>query len=261
MSLAYDDDVTPRERDLNEILEPFSLAPPALLGVRKLLRRTDTKFAFPIDQLADLLVQLRPDYALVPAGARRLASYRTLYFDTPDLECFHAHRRGCRPRHKVRLRHYPDRRVSFFEIKTKRSEVVTQKMRTDVPYGSDQLPDRAHDLVRAHGMTFRGPLEQQLWTNFHRLTLVGLRTKERVTIDLDLRLGQSGALIDLDGIVIAEVKQDSFCIRTPVMEVVRAAGLRPMSASKYCTAVALTREGLRFNRLLPALRMIDRMRT
>jgi hypothetical protein len=258
MSLACDEQAAARERGLAEILDGFAGASPELLGTRNLLRRIDSKFVFHKRGLADVLRHLTRDYLVVFAGSHRLAMYRTLYFDTPDLQCFHAHRRGRRPRHKIRLRHYPDRHVSFFEIKTKKTEVLTQKVRVDVPFGVDDLPDRAHDLVRAHGGL--GPqLEPQLWTDFQRLTLIGKDTHERVTIDLDLRMGKAGSLVDLDGVVIAEVKQGVASARTPVMTILRAAGLRPTSASKYCTAIALTREGLRLNRLLPTLRMIGRI--
>jgi hypothetical protein len=259
MLFRCEDSVTSRERALADVIRPFSVAGPELLVERKLLHRTDSKFVFRVDALAEILMQLRGDYAVVHAGTRCLATYHTLYFDTPELQCFHAHRRGRRPRHKVRLRHYPDRRVSYFEIKTKKSEFVTQKVRADVEYGIDTLPDRATDLVRAHGPSLTGPLEPQLWTDFHRLTLVGLRSDERITFDLDLRVGHTGSLFAINGVAIAEVKQSAFCAQTPVMLALRSAGLRPTSASKYCTAMALTREGLRLNRLLPSLRLIERM--
>jgi hypothetical protein len=261
MLFPCDEPVTARERDLEEILERFALATPELLVQRKLLRRTDSKFVFHVDGLKDVLRHLADDYLLVRAGTRRLATYRTLYFDTDDLQCFHAHRRGRRPRQKARLRHYPDRQVSYFEIKTKKSEVLTQKVRVAVPYGTDVLTDRAVELIRAHGSLLAGVLEPQLWTNFHRLTFMGITTEERVTIDLGLRVGQARSLIELDGIAIAEVKQATASTRTPVMNVLRDAGLRPTSASKYCTAIALTRHGLALNRLLPALRTIRRIRS
>jgi hypothetical protein len=250
-----------REQAFADILEPFSLASPELLLQRKLLRRADSKFVLRVDGLADILKHLRRDYALVRAGTQRIATYRTLYFDTADLQCFHAHRRGRRPRHKVRIRHYPDRHVSYFEIKTKKSDLITQKVRIDVPHGDDTLPDRAVDLVRAHGSFVTGSLEPQLWTNFRRLTLIGLETDERMTIDLELRVGRADALEELEGVAIAEVKQAAFGTHTPVMRVLRDAGLRPTSASKYCTAIALTRQGLALNRLLPALRVIRKVRT
>jgi hypothetical protein len=252
---AADDE---REHALADVLAPFPLATPALLVERKLLRRADSKFVLHAERLPELLAWLRRDYAVLRAGARRFAAYHTLYFDTPDLRCFHDHRRGRRPRHKVRIRHYPDRRLSFFELKTKQSELLTDKHRIAIPYLQDTLPAPAHELLVARFPSLAGRLEPQLWTNFRRLTLIGLHTNERVTIDTGLQVGEPGALADIAHVAIVEVKQSPFCTRTPVMAALRGARLHPASASKYCTALAFTRRDLRFNRLLPALRVIER---
>src|SRR5687768_12241747 len=244
------------DRVLASPVAGFPVASQELIVDRNLLKRTDTKFVFRVEQFYDLLTKLHGDYAIVRAGSRPVATYKTLYFDTAELQCFHAHRKGRRPRHKVRVRHYPDRRISYFEIKTRKTENFTQKLRIAVPQDTVTLTDSAHALIAAHGAVYRGPLEPQVWTDFHRLTLLGLRTEERVTIDLDLHMGQPGALIALEGIAIAEVKQAAFSAQTPIMRALRDFGLRPTPASKYCTAIALTREGVRFNRLKPALRAI-----
>lgn len=245
---------------LADLVAPFPIATSDLIVDRNLLSRTDSKFVFHVDGLGGILEHLHRDYALVRAGTRPVATYRTLYFDTPDLQCFHAHRRARRPRHKVRLRHYPDRHVSYFEIKTKKNEVLTQKLRISVPYGTDTMTAHAHALVDAHGSMYRGPLEPQVWTDFQRLTLLGIHTEERLTIDLAIKIGQADSLVPLEGIAIAEVKQASLSNRTLVMRMLRDAGLRSTPVSKYCTAIALTREGVRLNRLLPALRVIRKVR-
>jgi hypothetical protein len=250
-----------REDELAGILDPFAMASPELLRRRSLLRRTCSKFLLRADDLPDLLWWLRRDYAVLRAAGRNLASYRTLYFDTPELQCFHDHRRGRRPRHKVRIRHYPDRRLTFFELKTKQSDLITHKRRLDLPYGDSALSERAHDLLRQHAGALDAALDPQVWTNFRRLTLIGLERNERVTIDTDLQIGPAGRVERLGHVAVMEVKQAPFCGRTPVMIVLRAAGLQPISTSKYCTALALTRPGLRLNRLLPGLRAIERMRT
>jgi hypothetical protein len=254
MTRCRDELITPRDRALASVLEPFRLATREQVDERELLRRAVSKFVFRSDALEGLVERLAADYALVRAGTHRVATYQTLYFDTPDLQCFHDHRRGLRPRHKVRLRHYPDRRLSYFEIKTEDSDGLTRKVRVPVAYGTDALPDSAHELMRAHAVQLAGPLERQLWTHFQRVTLVGFCTEERITIDFDLRVGRASALIDVKGIVIAEVKQSTFCTDTPVMTVLHDAGLTPSLSSKYCTGLALTRKDLRLGRPLPALR-------
>ena len=242
------------------LLSRFSDAAPELLARRSLLRRTDSKFLIPQHQLGDLLVQVVDHYGILRAAGEQVADYRTLYFDTPELRCFHDHRRGRRARHKVRIRHYTDRKVSFLEIKTKRSAEITSKKRRPKPHGQTVLDPDDLRFISDHCNVPPGALVPQIGTDFQRLTLVGLNVNERVTLDTELQLRDGDRVIDLRGICILEVKQSPFCMRTPMMRALRSHGLRPVSASKYCTGVVLNRQTIRFNRLQPALRAIERMR-
>lgn len=242
------------------LLSRFSEAAPELLARRGLLRRTDSKFLIPQHELGDLLVKVVDHYGILRAAGEQIADYRTLYFDTPDLRCFHDHRRGRRARHKVRIRHYTDRKVSFLEIKSKRSAEITSKKRRPKPYGQSSLDADDLEFISQHCNVPAGALLPQIGTDFQRLTLVGLDVNERVTLDTELQLRDGEKVVDLRGICILEVKQSPFCVRTPIMRVLRSQGLRPVSASKYCTAVVLNRQSVRFNRLLPALRAIERMK-
>lgn len=227
-----------------------------LLERRQLLRRTDTKFVLRRSMLAELLGDVTPRYGLLSAGDQRLPHYRTLYFDTESLRSFHDHRRGRRPRHKVRIRRYLERGLSFLEVKTKRSERLTIKNRREVPFGGEKLVAADLEFVAAHCDLPAEELRPQVWTNFRRLTLVGFETNERVTIDVDLRFVGASEQSELEAVAILEVKQSPFCVRTPIMQALRARGLRRTSMSKYCTATAVTRRGVRLNRLLPAVRAV-----
>src|SRR5262245_34239806 len=95
----------------------FPEAPLELLADRELLRRIDSKYVLPASGLPELAAGLGDGYAVLRVPTGSVAAYRSLYFDTPDLRSFHDHRRGRRIRHKIRVRHYPDREVSFLEIK------------------------------------------------------------------------------------------------------------------------------------------------
>jgi hypothetical protein len=238
---------------LEPLLAGFSGASPELLASRELLQRVDTKFALPLGGLDQLLEELAGHYAVLRVPTGSLASYRSLYFDTPDLQCFHDHRRGRRIRHKVRIRHYPDRTLTFLEIKTKRNEQVTDKKRRPLPYGTEELGGEDLGFLRSRLGGMADVLEPQVWIAFRRLTLIGLATQERVTIDLDLDVAALGAL------AIVEVKQSPFCVRTPVMRALYDAGHREGSVSKYVAALATGRPELRQNRLLPGLRSLEKI--
>lgn len=242
-----------------ELLGRLPWATEELILERLLPRRSDSKFLMSPPAAAELVRALpRLEYGLLPAGAEAFASYRTLYFDTAELDFFHDHRRGRRVRHKVRVRHYRDRRLTFLEVKTRRSELQTIKTRLEREYGDDELDAEGQGFVDLHTQIGRNVLPQA-WTDFRRLMLFGVRTNERVTIDLDLVVGTAARSEPLGDIAVVEVKQWPYDHSTPVMSALRARGSRPGWLSKYCVAIARTRPDVVIHRLLPGLRALDRI--
>ncbi|NOT32670.1 MAG: VTC domain-containing protein [Candidatus Eisenbacteria bacterium] len=241
----------------NGWLESFLAATPELLASRVLKRRTDSKFAMAPARAAELLFELSGDYALLSAGSARVASYRTLYFDTPRLEFFHAHRRGRRVRHKVRVRHYPDRLVSALEVKSRRTELETFKQWRGRAYGESELSEEDRAFVRLHTGSEQ-PVAPEVWTEFRRITLLGLRSHERVTLDFDLAIEGRHGRRELEDVVVVEVKQWPFCRSTPAMSALRAGGSRPRRLSKYCIAIAIAHPEVRLDVRLPDLRVARR---
>jgi hypothetical protein len=239
-------------------LQSFDQVGPELLRRRSLLRRTDTKFLLRRRDLDDVLAGLTANYGVLLAGGNRVARYETLYFDTGDRRCYDDHHRGRRARHKVRIRHYPDRRLNFLEVKTKTNRNLTDKARRRRRYGDSALTNEDLAFVGAHSSLSPAALEPRLWTNFERITLVGFATNERVTIDSGLEIIAGDGRCAIGELMIVEVKQAPFCRRTPVMTALRRVGARPTPASKYCLGVAMT-EPVRTNRFAPVLRAIERM--
>jgi len=239
-------------------LARFPVAAPNLVLARDLQRRTDLKFILTPREAVELLPALEGGYARLTTGNGPVALYRTLYFDTPELDFFHAHRRNRRIRHKARARHYPDRRLSMLEIKTRRSGLETRKVWKEREYDDDTLRPEDQMFIRAHTGIDRDVFPQA-WTLFRRATLLGLRVSERVTIDFDLEVIGEGHERTLDGVAIVEVKQWPFSPESPALSALRGAGRRPGWVSKYCAAIAFTRPGVRLNALLPGLRALERM--
>lgn len=238
----------------------FIAATQELVESRGLLSRVDSKFVLPTTRLDSLLEALAGNYAALRVPTGMLATYESVYFDTPSLQCFHDHRRGRRPRHKIRIRHYPDRRVSFLEVKTKRNEVVTDKHRLAIPFGHQELAASELAFLRAHVGGLAGLLRPTLTIRYRRLSLISLVGNERVTIDLDLGVqGNTEVARRLGHLAIVEVKQSPFCVRTPVMRTLHRARVRQRPLSKYVVALALLRPELARNRLLPELRALERI--
>jgi hypothetical protein len=224
------------------VLATFARATSALIERRDLLRRYDRKLLLRSGEIPGLLAPLVGGYALLYGGQTTFSPYSTLYFDTADLRCWHDHRKGRRLRHKIRIRHYHDRKLTFLEVKSRRSDLVSFKHRRQLAFGVDTLgPD---DLAFLGGYIGFPPeqLAPLVWIDYQRATLIGLDHTERLTIDLDVRCAPATDPTAVDtslaDVAFVELKQAPIKLTTPVMRIVRDRGLRATSISKYCTAVA-----------------------
>ena len=239
-------------------LEQFDVASPELLAARALQKRVDAKFVVRRSDLPELLSLLALDFQLVTSNGARQATYETLYFDTADHALFEAHRRGRRPRHKVRIRHYVERDVCYLETKTKDARGVTTKFRFPRPsrafeLGADDVPD----IESAIGAI--EPLIPVVDLVFPRVTLVGTRYNERLTVDLGIAASAAGREIAYPDASIIEIKQPRFDARSPGRMALRTMHMRQQRISKYCVAVAKT-VGLRGSTVFkPAVRQLERM--
>jgi hypothetical protein len=244
---------------LAALMADFAAPTPDLLGKRELLRRVDTKYLLGGASLARVLAGLDQHYAAFRVATGCVATYESLYFDTPELVCFHDHRRGRRLRNKIRIRHYPDREVSYLEIKAKQTDVLTHKYRLEVPFRSETIGDAELAFLRAHLGPFADLLRPELRINYKRIGLLALDTSERVTIDLDLCfVTTDGRIHEVGDAIVLEVKQSATSRSTPIARSLAAIGAREQALSKYTTAIAMMRPEVRNNRLRLTLRALER---
>ena len=80
-----DSSVAPAIGEWRDLLARFPSAPSGLVQRRELSRRADSKFVVSPAEALAVLPPLAGDYAVLAAGDGLVASYRTLYFDTPSL--------------------------------------------------------------------------------------------------------------------------------------------------------------------------------
>lgn len=240
------------------MLDRFDVASAELLAARALQKRVDSKFIAPRTVLPELLSLLAPSFELVTSDGVRWGTYETTYFDTADFALFNAHRRGRRPRHKVRIRHYDERDICFLETKTKDRWGVTTKHRFPRhPRAFELDGDDIQSVSDAIGAV--EPLAPVVDLKFPRVTLVGTDYNERLTIDL----GVSASALDVDvsfpNAAIIEIKQPRFDARSPGRRAVRSLGIRPQRISKYCVAIAATEQLRGSGVFKPLLRQLERL--
>jgi hypothetical protein len=229
--------------DALDSLRPITLE--ALEERAALLRRVDTKYLVAQADLTVLIEELARDHDVLEIDGQRRFSYRSVYFDTPDMRAFHDHVNGVRPRFKLRTRCYLDADTCQFEVKLKREDDETSKRQMPYPPAqAEQLTPEAIEFVAENlaeaGIAPAGELRPQLSTEFDRVTLVARDGSSRITSDTSLRLLRlpGGAARTMDAsLALVETKSEDGGGRAD--ELLRGAGFAPVSISKYRTGVDL----------------------
>jgi hypothetical protein len=241
---------------VQEALGRFSDVSSALLASRALLQRIDRKYTIASHQVEPVLANLGNAYGVLRSGGSLAARYRTVYFDTPDLCLYHAHRRGRAERYKVRVRHHVDREMSFVEVKHRTGPGRSIKWVLPKPFGTSTLDEEAEAFIATHCPVPARDLVPRVWITYRRITLVAYELDERITIDCNLEYGDGRTSERWPAAAIAEVKQGRRVNHTPSIKALRDARVCERAISKYC--VATTRlSGAPGNTFKPALRALE----
>lgn len=235
---------------------PISLA--EMDGV-KLQDRVDTKYVFGEHQLPDVLEAMLPHYRLLEVGGVRGTDYRSLYFDTADLQHYKAHHDQRTFRSKVRFREYLGSDLVFLEVKRKTGRGRTDKKRMRVAAIPDALTPEQQTFV-ARASKSEAPLQASIWNYFTRYTFVSRTSPERLTMDLALRYSAAGSERALSGVVIAELKQERADRTSPFVRIMRARVFAASGMSKYCVGLLLLGRNVKHNAFKAVLLKLDKIR-
>jgi VTC domain len=225
-----------------------------------LLDRAESKYVFSAETFDSVLQRLRPDFEVLVINDKSTFTYDTTYYDTHSLLLYRQHAQSKRLRLKVRSRHYVDNHLCFFELKLKGQRDRTIKLRQ--PYLAEDMnvvtPDAqmyVKECVQTtYGQQFQEQLVPALAMRFQRVTLVGTRRPERMTIDFGLQFTfANGPAVEapLDTLIV-EVKSADGKGRAD--EVFREFGARQDTCSKYCVGLNMVRDDLSYNAFNRTLR-------
>ncbi len=212
----------------------------------KLLNRTDTKFVIPKDLFVRILPILKENYKVLEIKNKRVAQYKTLYFDTDDFGFYTHHHNGWPNRYKVRMRKYIDSDLCFLEIKNKKKG-RTLKSRIKITDFEEEMSAKSLQFID-DVIPRNIRLIKKLWNSFHRITLVNKTDTERLTLDIGLGFQWNEKNLSLNNVIIGEVKQEKVNRSSPFMKLIKENGVRPMRVSKYCIGAKLLYPGLKNNR-------------
>lgn len=244
---------------ISEVLESFSPIALKEMDEVELLNRVDVKYILPVSQLPEILKKAIGQYRILTIGDKRMYLYKSLYFDTPELQNYFDHHNGIRPRFKVRFREYQDTHSTYLEVKRKINRDRTRKSRIPVDGIVQELTGKQQSYIQEHSLQEAVELSPSLWSIFRRITLIGIQSPERITLDLDLSFKYNGKETALPFLAICEVKRDQSRGFTNFMKILKSERFYPVSCSKYCLGTVLLKSHLKHNRFNISLRQVKKI--
>ncbi len=232
----------------NNLIRAFSPIHLEQMDRVKLMNRVDTKFAFDLKILSDILPELVENYAILEINSVRTPSYQSQYFDDQNLTLYKDHHNGRTNRFKVRIRKYVESNLLFLEIKH-RFKGRTIKKRIEVDDFKVNLTSEMNAFI-SDNKAAKSALMPILENAFHRITLVNKTKNERLTLDFNLSFKRDNTTKEFKNLVIAELKQEKIDRTSPFFAAMKNRIIRPYRLSKYCLgAMALyEKEKIKINR-------------
>jgi hypothetical protein len=243
------------------VLQTFRSITLAEMDKVQLLNRMDTKFVFTVAKLIPFLEKIKPSYRVLETNPLRFADYNSLYYDTPDFKLYITHHRGKPNRYKIRFRSYNDTRMSFLEIKHKNNKGQTNKSRIRKNEIEQSLTSESLDYIGRNTPLDATQLEAKLQVDFSRLTFVNNEENERTTIDFNLRFSRNGKEVALPSIVIAEIKQSKFSVKSGAFSALRELKVNEENVSKYCIGSSLIYPELKNNNFRSQLKTLNKLQS
>lgn len=225
----------------------------------QLMNRMDTKYVFTEDKLLPFLERVNNGYRLLDTNPLRYSNYNSLYYDTPDFKLYFTHHRGKAGRYKIRFRSYNDTNLFFLEIKHKNNKGRTDKSRKRKEEIEQALTPDSFEYISRKTPFDPATLEAKLQVEFSRLTFVNNEENERATIDFNLRFSRNGTVVALPGIVVAEIKQSKFSVKSGAISALRELKVREENMSKYCIGTALIYPHIKQNNFKSKLHTITKL--
>jgi hypothetical protein len=242
----------------HQITNQFHVADNELLEQRKLMKRIDQKYILPQNQLNGFLELLQNDYAIVVSQETRIATYRNQYFDTRGFKFLTDHHRGRKPRHKIRIRHYIDRKISMLESKKKIASGLTVKSRKQIPFLCEELRFGG-TFAEDNSNISKKDLHPGICNQFRRISLLGIHYQERLTIDTNLLFSFEQQHFSLPKCVIIETKRHRLNRKSPLRHHLRKVNAYPLAFSKYCTAGYFLIPSVKMNLYRPKIKLMRKI--
>ncbi len=242
---------------INRAIDKFQGISLADMDGVKLMNRTDRKYWFHREQLANVLEDISQDYYILEIAGERNLPYATTYYDTQCDEMYRNHHRGKLNRYKIRRRNYISTKSSFLEVKFKSNKGRTIKVRRESDYNNEDFDSFDEKFIVEQSPYQCSDLKKVLENGFRRLMLVSKGLNERCTIDSELRFADGQSEATLDELVVVEVKTNGRS-HSAIIDALNRRRLKPSGFSKYCMGRSLIDKELNKNNFKRKHREIEK---
>ena len=222
-------------KDIQDITAPFKSISLNEMDAVKLMNRVDTKFAITEKQFLEIFTDLKNEYNVLEVNNDKFSEYESLYFDEEDLKFYKDHHRGKANRMKIRIRKYKSNDLAFLEVK-KKQKGQTMKSRIKSSSWSENFTNTEREFLSGLYPN-HSDLIPSLENKFTRITLVHKERIERLTFDLNLSYQKEGEKINLEKLVICELKQEKINRLNTFYNEMKKKLVRPLRVSKYCLGI------------------------
>jgi hypothetical protein len=243
----------------NNILNNFDPISLNQMDGVELLNRTDTKFVFHSKRLLHLLTHAQQYYKVLDIRSERDFAYSNTYMDTNNFLFFNQQMSGRPKRYKVRHRTYVSSGLAFLKVKCKTNQDRTIKWRIKHTFDNEMLDAPALTFLEQHINNNAYCINPVLVNKFQRITLVGMETKERITIDYNLSFTSNEKQIVLPYLSIAELKREGYGGESPFLSILKKMNVHKTGFSKYCVGNALLRPMPKINLLKYSLLQLKKL--
>jgi len=252
------------ESDIKDIIKKFHPVTLDQMDSVKLMKRTDTKFVFNINQLPEILHSASENYLILEINDIREQKYETTYFDTDGYTMYTSHHNGKLNRHKIRIRKYVSSDQEFLEVKRKSNRAETIKNRIQHSY-TEQLhsSDTGNEFLEKYTPFNPKHLKPKLGNSFIRLTLVSKQFNERITIDYNLNFKDltHPKSISAKSVCIAEIKRNKDQKESPFLEKLNHMKIQSSGFSKYCFGLAMLSPDVKTNLFKMKIKKLEKIIT
>ena len=228
------------------------------IGSYSLMNRTDCKYVLNSKQAKQVFNSVKSKYFVLEVNSQRIQNYKSTYFDTEKKIFYHQHHNRKNNRSKIRFREYVDSDLIFFESKTK-SKGRTKKIRKIVDCAAKKLNEDHYSFVR-NNTNITNKLINCHQNTFSRITLFAKESKERITIDFNVKFYDENNTIELGNIIIVEVKQPRIDYNSYMLRSLKYYKIYPFRLSKYCIGTILIDKKIKHNRFKKKILKINKLK-